>query len=361
MNETDELSRQLSMIDGLNLEPDEAPSIQPQVKVPVETADTLLGNVPFGSVTAPIGNITQPVNPIGVPFTPENPTNQGVVTSSTVAPQSVTPQVQQTIQQQVNQQAAAQVVQPTTTVVTAPVEVADINAAPVFVNLGESVYETKTYFLKLKEGEATRVTLVNYNAVSVHEHFREGLGYFRCKSSYEPGQRWPSVRAICCQQPNKNDPGKLENAGYKVLLPVIEYPVNHTDGRTLIPGGTPKLKVIKLSQSEYNTLDAIRKEYGEDTSTFDISITRGKGTTGYLQYTLTAGKSWRSQFAQQVLEEASKLSNETYNTAIEESAKDISIERLQQFFNEQRQQEQMAAQFANQPMIDPSSIGIPGI
>ena len=352
--DSDELSRQLAMVDGLNIELDETNSIQQNQAV--ETADTLLGNVPFGSITQ---QISQPS--VGVPFTPENPLNTGIVSNVVTT-------------QQANTQAAAQVVQPTTAiqqtmepintvqksenpVMTQQVQV-DMNAEPVFVNLGESVYETKTDFLKLKEGEATRVTLINYNAVSVHEHFKEGLGYFKCKSSYEPGQRWPSVRAICCQQPNKNDPSKLENAGYKVLLPVIEYPVNHNDGRTLIAGGVPKLKVLKLSQTEYNTLDAIRKEYGEDTSSFDISIVRQKGTTGYLQYILTAGKSWRAQFAQQVLEESNKLSNETYNMAIQESSKDISIEKLQEFFNEQRQQEQMAAQFANQPMIDPSSLGI---
>ncbi len=351
-NEQSELQRQLNMISGLNLEADKASSInQNQVVAsqPVETADTLLGNVPFGSVTTQQVNQQQTV-------VPNNLTESQII-------QKTTPQ--QVNQQQMNDFAAAQVVQPSQTVPVAPVQQVnqqpvqvDLNAAPVFVNLGESVYETKTDFLKLKEGEATRVTLINYNAVSVHEHFREGLGYFKCKSSYEPGQRWPSVRAICCQQPNKNDPSKLENAGYKVLLPVIEYPVNHSDGRTLIANAAPKLKVIKLSQTEYNTLEAVRKEYGEDTSSFDISIVRQKGTTGYLQYTLTAGKSWRSQFAQAILEESSKLSNETYNLAIEESSKDISIERLQEFFAEQRQQEQMAAQFANQPSIDPNSLGI---
>jgi len=351
-NEQSELQRQLNMISGLNLEADKASSInQNQVVAsqPVETADTLLGNVPFGSVTTQQVNQQQTV-------VPNNLTESQII-------QKTTPQ--QVNQQQMNDFTAAQVVQSSQTVPVAPVQQVnqqpvqvDLNAAPVFVNLGESVYETKTDFLKLKEGEATRVTLINYNAVSVHEHFREGLGYFKCKSSYEPGQRWPSVRAICCQQPNKNDPSKLENAGYKVLLPVIEYPVNHSDGRTLIANATPKLKVIKLSQTEYNTLEAVRKEYGEDTSSFDISIVRQKGTTGYLQYTLTAGKSWRSQFAQAILEESSKLSNETYNLAIEESSKDISIERLQEFFAEQRQQEQMAAQFANQPSIDPNSLGI---
>ena len=363
-NEDSELLRQLNMIEGLNLEADKASSVQNQSPVaqPVETAETLLGEVPFGSVT------TQNV---GVPFTPENPTNTGVITNtiSQVTPQSLegnnisaNQNIMQVNQQQVNDFAAAQVVQTTTTAVPQQTNqqpvVADINATPVFVNLGESTYETKTDFLKLKEGEATRVTLINYNAVGVHEHFKEGLGFFKCKSTYEPGQRWPAVRAICCQQPNKNDPSKLENAGFKVLLPVIEYPVNHSDGKTLLPNEMPKLKVIKLSQQEYNQLEEIRNEYGTDTASFDIYLTRKKESTGFLKYYLTAGKSWRAQFAQSIQEESAKLSNETYNTAVTESAKDISVEKLQQFFNEQRQQEQMAAQFANQPMIDPRSLGI---
>lgn len=321
--DANELERQLGMLEGLNLE-----------------ASPTLNNT-----TAP--------------FTP-------------VQPQSV----QQVVQNNANMQAAAQVVQPTTTqpiinqpVVNQPVvqpivenkvpETVDINAAPVFVNLGESTYETQTDFLKLKDGESTRVTLINYNAVAVHEHFKEGLGFFKCKSTYEPGQRWPAVRAICCQQPNKSDPSKLENAGYKILLPVIEYPVNHNDGKTLVAGGVPKLRVIKLSQQEYNQLEAIKNEYGADTSTFDISISRKKDTNGYLKYFLTPGPSWRTQFNQAIQEESLKLNNETYTTAMNESAKDISVEKLQQFFNEQRQQEQMAAQFANQPLItDPKSLGL---
>ena len=317
--DANELERQLGMLEGLNLEP------------------------------SPTLNNTQ------ASFTPENLQAAAQVVQPTVTQPIVNQPVQP---QQIPQPVVNQpVVQPI--VKNKVPETVDINAAPVFVNLGESTYETKTDFLKLKDGESTRVTLINYNAVAVHEHFKEGLGFFKCKSTYEPGQRWPAVRAICCQQPNKNDPSKLENAGYKILLPVIEYPVNHNDGKTLVAGGTPKLRVIKLSQQEYNQLEAIKNEYGADTSTFDISISRKKDTNGYLKYFLTPGPSWRTQFNQAIQEESLKLNNETYTTAMSESAKDISVEKLQQFFNEQRQQEQMAAQFANQPLItDPKSLGL---
>ena len=353
-----ELEEQMKMLEGLSLDMNDPSSTLAKgpslAAIPVETPDTLLGNVPFGSVTTNIG-VTQP-------FVPENPTNLGVVTNSVVSPVAqtvVTPQVgaptfvpQNTVVQQ-PAMANPVVQQPAT-----PVEPKlDMNAAPVFVNLGESTYETKTDFLKLKENESTRVTLVNYNAVSTHIHYRDGLGYFKCLSTYEPGQTWPSVRAICCQQPNPYDTTKLDKGKTKILLPVIEYPVNHADGKTIVQG-EPKLKVLQLSPQEYNVLFEIRAEYGEDTSTFDLSITRKKDTTGFLKYTLTPGLSWRSKFVAGVAAESAKLSNETYNVAIEECAKTLSPERIQQYFTEKAQQEALANQLANQNTPNMSDLGL---
>ena len=123
------------------------------------------------------------------PFTPENPTNLGVVTNSTQP-------VQQVVQEQVNQQAQAQVVQTTSTtgfvpqqqIQNGPVQtvqaqpagpapvqqmtsqVADLNQQPVFVNLASSTYQTKTDFLTMKENEKTRVTLINMNFMRNHIH-----------------------------------------------------------------------------------------------------------------------------------------------------------------------------------------------
>ena len=356
-----ELEEQMRMLEGLSLDmndPSSTVAKGPSLAQPVavETADTLLGNVPFGSVTTPNVGVAQP-------FVAENPTNLGVVTNSVVPP------VAQTV---VTPQVGAPSFVPQNTVVTQPAMTnpvvqqsvpaakkpeLDMNAAPVFVNLGESTYETKTDFLKLKENESTRVTLINYNAVSTHIHYRDGLGYFKCLSTYEPGQSWPSVRAICCQQPNPYDTTKLDKGKTKILLPVIEYPVNHTDGKTIIQG-EPKLKVLQLSPQEYNVLFEIRAEYGEDTSTFDLSISRKKDTTGFLKYTLTPGLSWRSKFAAGVAAESAKLTNETYNVAIEECAKTLTPERIQQYFTEKAQQEALANQLANQQAPNMSDLGL---
>ena len=340
-----ELEEQMKMLEGLSLDMNDTSSTVakgPSLARPVavETADTLLGNVPFGSVTTPNVGVTQP-------FVAENPTNLGVVTNSVVPPVAQTVVPQNTV-----------VTQPAMTNPVAPAKPElDMNAAPVFVNLGESTYETKTDFLKLKENESTRVTLINYNAVSTHIHYRDGLGYFKCLSTYEPGQSWPSVRAICCQQPNPYDATKLDKGKTKILLPVIEYPVNHADGKTIIQG-EPKLKVLQLSPQEYNVLFEIRAEYGEDTSSFDLSISRKKDTTGFLKYTLTPGPSWRSKFAAGVAAESAKLSNETYNVAIEECAKTLTPERIQQYFTEKAQSDALANQLANQTTPNMSDLGL---
>ena len=169
-----ELEEQMKMLEGLDLnttpmEPVMSQPVQAPVSVvtgtPTETAETLRGEVPFGQT------------PVGVPFTPENPINQGVVTNNIVQPNTFVPQ-QQVVNQSVQNVAPAHAQMAPAQV--APV--ADLNQAPVFVNLGDSTHQTKTDFLKLKENEFTRVTLINYNATGVHFHYENGLGYFKCLS-----------------------------------------------------------------------------------------------------------------------------------------------------------------------------------
>ena len=127
-----ELEEQMKMLEGLSVGDTQPISAAPVFGSTVETAETLRGEVPF---------------------IPENPTNKGIVTNSTQ-------QVVNTIQNQANMQAAAQVVQPTTTpinnyMVQQPVAntnqapAVDLNAAPVFVNLAATTYQTKTDFLAL--------------------------------------------------------------------------------------------------------------------------------------------------------------------------------------------------------------------
>ena len=303
---------------------------------------------------------------------------------------TMTTSVQDVKQEQLNNQVAAQVVQQSQTVaapvgpnlnpdpvvetpkyindpgtqrVTSEPKQIDLNQAPVFVNLGENTYQTKTDFLKLKENEATRVAIVNYNAAGTHFHYENGLGYFKCLSIYgDPTSDWPTIKGVCCLQPNPNDKTKVVGKGkVKVFLPVIEYPVNRADGKTIISGATPKLKVLALSKQEYDTLKEVQKEYGTDTSTFDLSITRKRSERGgFLEYKLTPGLPWRSKFNGLVEEEAKKLNNSVYNLAVEEFAKTISEERVTEFYNEKIKQDLLAQQIANQqaPTVDSLNLGI---
>ena len=313
------------------------------------------------------------------PFTPENPTNAGIVTNN-VAPKSV----QGVVQQQVNQQAQAQVVQTTTTqggfipqqqVQPGPVQtvqpgpsqaapvqqmtsqVADLNSQPVFVNLASSTYQTKTDFLTMKENEKTRVTLINMNFMRNHIHYIDGIGTFRCMSEYDERNQWPTRRATCCKFPKKNDPTKFENAKNRLLVPVIEYPVMRTDGKTLIQGAKPKLKMWNMNYVEEQALYAILKDYSPvaddytkaDLNTFDLSLTKvPKG--GFTTISLVAVPSWKQQFMQDIQSEASKLNNEFYVTAFKESAKTIKEEVVQNYLN-QVQQEQTMMQNMTQPQV----------
>ena len=303
------------------------------------------------------------------PFTPENPTNLGVVTNN------VTP-VQQIVQEQVNQQAQAQVVQTTSTtgfvpqqqVQNGPVQTVQpgpaqqapdmLNQQPVFVNLASSTYQTKTDFLTMKENEKTRVTLINMNFMRNHTHYIDGIGTFRCMSEYDERNQWPIKRAVCCKFPKKTDPTKFENAKNRLLIPVIEYPVMRTDGKTLIQGAKPKLKMWNMNYVEEQALYAILKDYSPvandytkaDLNTFDLSLTKvPKG--GFTTISLVAVPSWKQQFMQDIQSEASKLNNEFYITAFKESAKTIKEEVVQNYLN-QVQQEQMMMQnmTPSQPM-----------
>jgi len=383
---SDELSRQLSMIEGLDLEPEANTTIAPKVEPKlVETADTLLGNVPFGSVTTQDNlnvkgvntnglnntnvnsqeNLYQPI--VGKPFTPENPTNTGVITNTVVQPQTTaTPNVVQ--QTTASTPFVAQ--QMTSQVVTSEPSM-DMNAAPVFVNLAASTYQTKTNFLSLKDGEKSRVTLASLNFIRNHIHYMDGIGRFKCLSTYDEANRWPINRAVCCQQFKKDDPSKYENAKNRLLVPVIEYPVSKNDGKTIVQGATPVLKMWDMNYVEEKQLMSILEEYktGEDwksidISSFDLSLTKGKSGE-YSTITLVAVPSWRNNFIQQINTALSGVNNDFYTDAYKESAKVISEEVIINRLNQANKQkeleaeiEQMSTQFANQPMIDPSSLGI---
>lgn len=304
------------------------------------------------------------------PFASENSMNLGVVTNN-VAPQPV----QQVVQEQVNNQAQAQVVQTTTTqggaiLQQAPVQqmtsqVADLNQQPVFVNLASSTYQTKTDFLTMKENEKTRVTLINMNFMRNHIHYIDGIGTFRCMSEYDERNQWPVRRAVCCKFPKKTDPTKFENAKNRLLVPVIEYPVMRADGKTLIQGAKPKLKMWNMNYVEEQALYAILKDYSPvaddytkaDLNTFDLSLTKvPKG--GFTTISLVAVPSWKQQFMQDIQSEASKLNNEFYVTAFKESAKTVKEDVVQSYLTQVQQEQAMMNNMVQPQAPGPQELGL---
>lgn len=304
-----------------------------------------------------------------------------------VAP--VNPPIQQILQEQANVQAAAQVVTPTTTVtpqsytaaapiqpvqkvenpVAAPVQQAtpqpamDMNQAPVFVNLAASAYQTKTDFLTLKDGEKTKVTLANLNFIRNHIHYIEGLGKIRCLSGYDENNRWPVNRAVCCQFVDEKT-GKQINAKNRLLVPVIEYPVSKTDGKTIIQGAKPKLKMWDMNYVEEKQLMDILENYktGDDWSSidiasFDLNLIKGKSGE-FSTITLTPMPSWRANFIADINAAVASITQDFYNDAFKESARVVSEESIKNALAQKQQQDMLAAQMANQPIPDQNAINL---
>lgn len=351
-----ELEEQMKMLEGLNLNTEVKEDLLKPNLGPQETADTLLGNVPFNNI-------------------PENPMNKGVVTNNVVQP------VQTQIAQQNNMQAAAQVVYPTTSqfvpqaqVINQPVQnfsnepsvkSEDImNQAPVFVNLAASTYQTKTNFLTLKDGEKTRVTLANLQFIRNHIHYIDGLGRIKCLSTYDENDKWPVNRAICCQIPKKDDPSKFENAKNRLLVPVIEYPVSKSDGKTIIQGAKPKLKMWDMNYVEEKALLDILENYkmGDDWSSIDVSafdLALSKGKSGeYATITLVNMPSWRNQFINDINAEINSITPDFYKDAYKESAKVISEDRIAKILSQKQQANQQAQQMQNQQFISAQDLGL---
>ncbi len=310
------------------------------------------------------------------PYTPENPTNMNITTTSIIP--------NQVQQEQANQMAYAQVVQQSNTgfvpqqqVVAGPVQTVPqsgpsqaapeqdmMNQAPVFVNIASSTYQTKTDFLTLKENEKTRVTLINMNFMRNHIHYIDGIGTFRCMSDYDERNQWPTRRAICCKFPKKTDPTKFENAKNRLLVPVIEYPVMRTDGKTPIQGAKPKLKMWNMNYVEEQALYAILKDYSPvgddytkaDLNTFDLALTKvPKG--GFTTISLVAVPSWKQSYMQDIQEELKKVNNEFYLTAFKESAKTIKEEVVQNYLNQVQQEQMMMSQLPPQQVPTPQDLG----
>lgn len=307
---------------------------------------------------------------------PEPATPQFVAPTATA---TVAQPVQQVVQNQANNFAAAQVVQPTTTVAQpqftapaspAPVQPAtpapaapamDLNQAPVFVNLAASVYQTKTDFLSLKDGEKTKVTLANLNFIRNHIHYIEGLGKIRCLSGYDENNRWPVNRALCCQFVDEKT-GKQINAKNRLLVPVIEYPVSKTDGKTVIQGAKPKLKMWDMNYVEEKQLMDILENYktGDDWSSiditsFDLNLIKGKSGE-FSTITLTPMPSWRANFAADINAAIASINQDFYNDAYKESARTVTEQSIQNALAQKQQQDLLAQQLSNQAIPDANMI-----
>lgn len=332
MDQDLELEEQLKMLEGVNIESN--PMIQ--------TTQSVVNTIPT------------PTNPVEINQQISNmeAAAQVVTPSQTVSPNPVYTQATVMKSEQVQQNIATS--QPVQTS-PAPQPKVDLDAAPVFVSVTQDT-TTQTDYLKLKEGEMTKVALINYNASQTYFHYEQGLGYFKCLSTYNPGSDWPEIKGCCCLQPNPNDRSKVVGKGKKrIFLPVVEYPVAHTDGKTPVAGGTPKLKILALNTKEWSAIAEFKDAYPE-ASMVDLFIKRKKDESNFLTYAVTPFPTVRAQYQGLVEQEVSKLNNRVYNLAAEEYAKTLSEERVRNFYDEKIKQEiavqQLATQQQNIPSID---------
>ena len=342
-----ELEEQMKMLEGLDLDAD------------ATTVNTMSTTVPTQPTVPPV-------------HTPENPTNLGVVTNTIQTPAQTIPaqtipaqQVQaQTVPiQQMNIPTAT--VQPTVKpqVQQAPVQQNVMNQAPVFVNLASNAYQTKTDFLTLKDNERTRVTLANLNFIRNHIHYIDGLGKIRCLSVYDENNRWPKTRAICCKFIDEKT-GKEINAKNRLLVPVVEYPVSRTDGKSIVPGSKPKLKMWDMNYMEEKQLMSILENYktGEDWSSidiasFDLSLIKGKSGE-FSTITLTPIPTWRVQFKADIDAEIAKITREFYTDAYNESARSVSEQTIQNFYVNKQQEAILAQQIMTQQVPNPADLNL---
>lgn len=316
------------------------------------------------------------------PYTPENPTNVGIVTNTIVSTQPVakpietvvrpaetaetlkgevefgtitnqtTQPIQQVVQQQINQQASAQAVQPTTTtasyqnqITAQPVSTVvpkDDDDELVFVNLAQAVHTTKTPFLKLKDDEWTRIALLGLNyLIPLRLHYLEGIGWVKCCSKYDDNG-FLIEPALCCKKvvngkyvDRLGEDGKPIKAKQRFLLPVIEYPVDKTNGNKVIPGAVPQLKVWNLNYVEMDNLRKAVQGCADDPNDLDsvdltaVDFKLNKEKSGFKVISVSvAPTSLRAQFAAQINEEASKLNNDFLKTARDESRKIVTEETI---------------------------------
>ena len=336
----EELEKQMKMLEGLNFDNIPTTPVQPQPGV--ETAETLRGEVPF------------------IPDTPENPTNRNIITNSIMnenpaqlmANANV---VQPTVTQPIQPQPVPQSVINNIKVNQTPQSNDIMNDAPVFVNLSSTGFQTKTDFLKLKEGEKTRVTLVNMKFVREHIHYIDGLGTIKCLSKFDDTTGMLLEKKICCMFPKKDGSGE-ERAKNRLLVPVIEYPVSKADGKTIIQGTQPKLKMWNMNIMEERALAEVLESYRTvsddptttDLTSFDLTLSKVK-TNDFPTISLVPVPSWRKNFP--IIDTlANDVTKEFYETAHKEVARYVSEDRVKAIYDTKQQEVAYANQIANNPI-----------
>lgn len=337
------------------------PELEEQMKMLEGLGDMDLNTAVGPDLSTPIAQstpINQPLQQVMQEQVNQQAQAQTVVPSQTsvIPPQSYT--ITQPIQQPVNP-----IQQPINPTVKSAQPQLDMNQAPVFVNLATSAYQTKTDFLSLKEGEKTKVTLANLNFIRNHIHYIDGLGKIRCLSSYDENNRWPVNRAVCCQFIDEKT-GKQVNAKNRLLVPVIEYPVSRTDGKTIIQGAKPKLKMWDMNYVEEKQLMDILENYKTsddwssiDITSFDLNLIKGKSGE-YSTITLTPMPSWRTNFMADIHDAVTSITQEFYTDAYKESARTVTEESIKNALTQKQQQQDMAQRLNNQQTPDVASMNL---
>lgn len=172
-------------------------------------------------------------------------------------------------------------------------------------------------------------------------HYLEGIGWVKCCSKYD-ANGFMVEPALCCKKvvngtfvDRLGEDGKPVKAKQRFLLPVIEYPVDRTNGNKVIPGDTPKLKVWNLN---YVEMDNLRKavqgcaDDPNDLSSVDLSaidFKLNKEKSGFKVISVSvAPTSLRAQFATEIDAEISKLNNDFLKTARDESRRIVTEETI---------------------------------
>lgn len=299
---------------------------------------------------------------IPTPYTPENPTNVGVVTNS-IVPEPI----QQVVQKQVNEQAQAQVVQQTvtnpqvgvsqsTTIPVAPKRVAQQEDEVVFIDLAKAVYSQKTPWMRLKDNEWSRVLVVDLAKTQPMKlHYIKGLGWIKCLSKYTP-EGWLDQPCHCCRKlvrtPNGlvweirlDEDGNEIKAKNRYLVPVIEYPVDKNSGKKIVPGQLPQLKMWNMNAVEWGDLvkavQAIADDpddlYSADLTNVDFLLHKDPSSK-FKTIDITAmPKSFRGDFETNIKDEIGKLNQEFFSVALKEARKVVSEETIINAYNNMEQ------------------------